>query len=199
MDGNRKDYEFEKLLKSGDSETLNHHSLTVEFTSNPAWYAVQSLPYLIGYPYECAEQVFNRFFANALATKLVQSNPNLRNTFEKWKNIDSSALLSNLQKNQEFKSVLLEETPWVLEGKTETQQEKNIALLLDGAAMSSQLESAAAQLKALQSEQGGFVWFKGGSDDRFITQYILTGIGHLKKPHLQLRKRSNRSDGQARA
>src|SRR5690606_4578965 len=45
--GNReKQFELEKLLHSDSSETLQHHALTVEFSSNPAWYAVQALPYL---------------------------------------------------------------------------------------------------------------------------------------------------------
>ncbi len=33
----------------------------------------------------------------------------------------------------------------------------------------------------MQSSNGGFVWFKGGPDDRYMTQYIITGIGHLEK------------------
>ena len=33
----------------------------------------------------------------------------------------------------------------------------------------------------MQSSNGGFTWFKGGPDDRYITQYIITGIGHLRK------------------
>jgi hypothetical protein len=33
----------------------------------------------------------------------------------------------------------------------------------------------------MQSPNGGFVWFKGGPDNRYMTQYIVTGIGHLKK------------------
>jgi alpha-2-macroglobulin-like protein/alpha-2-macroglobulin family protein/MG2 domain-containing protein len=182
MRGNgTKNFKFEKLLQSGNSETLNHHSFTVEFTSNPAWYAVQALPYLMEYPYECAEQTFNRFYANALASKIINSSPRIKAIFEKWKTSDTSALLSNLQKNQELKSVLLQETPWVLEAKTEAQQKKNIALLFDMAVMSRQLESAITKLQDMQTDGGGFVWFKGGPDDRYITQYILTGIGHLKK------------------
>jgi len=177
----KKDFKFEKLLQSGNSETLNHHSLTVEFTSNPAWYAVQALPYLMEYPYECAEQTFNRFYANALASKLVNASPRIKEIFEKWKTADTAALLSNLQKNEELKSVLLQETPWVLQGKDEAQQKKNIGLLFDMVKLSSQLESATAKLKDIQLDNGGFVWFKGGPDDRYITQYILTGIGHLKK------------------
>ena len=86
-----------------------------------------------------------------------------------------------LQKNQELKSVLIEETPWVLEAKSEEQQKKNIALLFDMVKMSSELNNSLEKLKQMQSENGGFVWFKGGPDDRYITQYIITGIGHLKK------------------
>ena len=80
-----------------------------------------------------------------------------------------------------MKSVLLEETPWVLEAKTEAEQKKNIALLFDLVRMSRELNSSLDKLKELQSPNGGFVWFKGGPDDRYMTQYILTGIGHLKK------------------
>ncbi|GGB04838.1 alpha-2-macroglobulin family protein [Puia dinghuensis] len=174
-------FTFDKLLKSGSSETLNHHALTVEFTANPVWYAVQSLPYLMEYPHECAEQLFNRAYANALATTIAGNNPRLRQVFDQWRTADTAALLSNLQKNPELKSVLLEETPWVLEGKTEAQQKKNIALLFDLDRMSRELQSVLDQLSSMQSASGGFPWFKGGVDDRYITQYIITGIGHLQQ------------------
>lgn len=176
-----KNFVFEKLAKSGSSETLNHHALTVEFTTNPAWYAVQALPYLMEYPYDCAEQVFNRYYANALASTIANASPRIKQVFERWKTADTAALLSNLQKNEELKSVLLQETPWVLQAKNEAQQKKNIALLFDLVRMSSELNKSITKLQDLQGANGGFVWFKGGPDDRYITQYILTGIGHLKK------------------
>ena len=176
-----KQFRFEKLLQSGASETLNHHALTMEFTTNPAWYAVQALPYLMEYPYECAEQSFNRFYANALASRIANSSPRIQEIFSKWKTTDTAALLSNLEKNQELKSILLQETPWVLQGKSESQQRQHIALLFDMARMSRELASSLAKLQDMQAPNGGFVWFKGGPDDRYITQYILTGIGHLRK------------------
>lgn len=181
MRGNgSKNFNFTKLQQSGNSQTLGHQSLTVEFTTNPAWYAVQSLPYLMEYPYECAEQLFNRYYANALATSVANSTPKLKATFERWKNTDTNALLSNLMKNQELKAVLLEETPWVLQAQDETKQKKQIGLLFDLTRMSTELQSSLNKLKDLQSSNGGFVWFKGGPDDRFITQYIGTGIGRLR-------------------
>mgnify|MGYP001490992154 CR=1 FL=1 len=176
-----KTFVFDKLTKSSSNETLHHQSLTVEFTTNPAWYAVQALPYLMEYPYDCAEQVFNRYYANALASTIANASPKIKEIFERWKNEDTSALISNLQKNEELKSVLLQETPWVLQAQNETQQKKNIALLFDMVRMSKELASAISKLQALQGPNGGFTWFKGGPDDRYITQYILTGIGHLKK------------------
>jgi hypothetical protein len=43
------------------------------------------------------------------------------------------------------------------------------------------LKSACDKLQQMQSEDGGFAWFKGGSGDRYITQYIVSGIGRLRK------------------
>jgi alpha-2-macroglobulin-like protein/alpha-2-macroglobulin family protein/MG2 domain-containing protein len=175
-----KNFKFDKLLNSSSSQTSQNYALTVEYTSNPAWYAVQSLPYLMEFPYECAEQMWNRYYANSLASMIVNLSPRIKQVFEQWK-ADTSALLSNLQKNQELKSVLLEETPWVMEAKSEEQQKKNIALLFDMVRMSNELNNSFEKLKQLQSQNGGFVWFAGGPDDRYITQYIISGIGHLRK------------------
>jgi Bacterial Alpha-2-macroglobulin MG10 domain/Alpha-2-macroglobulin family/MG2 domain len=176
-----KKFNFEKLLNSGKSETLNNYALTVEYTTNPAWYAIQALPYLAEPKYDCTDQLFNRYFANSLAQKIANSSPKIKSIFEKWRTSDTTALLSNLQKNEELKSVLLEETPWVLEAQDETLQKKNIAVLFDMVRLSGELESSLTKLKNMQSSNGGFVWFKGGPDDRYMTQYIATGIGHLKK------------------
>jgi uncharacterized protein YfaS (alpha-2-macroglobulin family) len=183
--GGTKTFTFDKLLQSEKSPSLTHHVLTVEYSSNPAWYAVQSLPYLTDYPYECAEQLFNRFYANALAASVANSNPKIKQYFEKWlqdsANGKAGALLSNLEKNQELKSILLEETPWVMDAKNESQQKKNIALLFDLTRQAKELETSINKLKQSQTDNGGFVWFSGGPEDRYITQYIVTGIGRLKK------------------
>ena len=174
-------FRFDKLLQSAGSNSISHQSITVEYTGNPAWYAVQALPYLMEYPYECAEQNFNRYYANTLAGFVANSTPKIKAVFEKWKATDTAALLSNLQKNQELKSALLQETPWVLQAKSEAEQKQNIALLFDLQRLAREKQSSFKKLKEMQSSNGGFTWFKGGPDDRFITQYIVTGIGHLQK------------------
>lgn len=176
-----KTFTFEKLINSGKSESLSHHALTFEYTTNPSWLVVQALPFLAETKYECVDQIFNRFYANSLASKIANSSPRIKAIFEKWKNLDTAALLSNLQKNEELKAVLLQETPWVLEAKNEEQQKKNIALLFDMVRMNRELQTALAKLQTMQSSNGGFVWFKGSPDDRYMTQYIVTGLGHLYK------------------
>ncbi len=186
-------FKFDKLIHA-ESESLSHEGLTVEYTSNPVWYAVQALPYLMEYPYECVEQTFNRFYANSLASFIINKNPKIKQVFEQWK-ADSSSLKSNLQKNEDLKQVLLQETPWVMQAESEEQQKKNIALLFDMIRLSSQTESLIERLSQLQLADGGFSWFKGGTADRYMTNYVLTGIGKLKRlgalsPEIALRIRN---------
>ncbi|MGB0886536.1 MAG: alpha-2-macroglobulin family protein [Vicingaceae bacterium] len=172
-------FKFDKLLASDVSSTLKHHKLTLEFTSNPAWYAIQSLPYLMEYPYECAEQTFSRFYANSIASHIANSNPKIKNVFESWKNSTPQAFLSNLEKNQELKALILEETPWVLNSQNESERKKRVGLLFDLNRMNNELGTALKKLQQLQVSNGGWTWFKGMPENRYMTQHIVTGMGHL--------------------
>jgi uncharacterized protein YfaS (alpha-2-macroglobulin family) len=175
-----KTFKFDKLLNSVKAgSTLRNHKLTLEFTSNPAWYAVQALPYLMEYPYQCAEQVFSRYYANSIATHIANSNSKIKHVFDSWKNFSPDALRSNLEKNQELKAVLLEETPWVLQSNDESERKQRIALLFDLNRMSNELTIALKQLQDMQSSNGGWPWFAGMPESRYITQHIVTGLGHL--------------------
>jgi len=176
-----KHFTFGKLL-GNSSETLQTQSLTVEYTANPVWTAVQSLPYLMEYPYECAEQTFNRYNGNTLAAYIIQQHPGIKAVFEQWA-ADSTALASNLDKNPELKQILLAETPWVLDAQNEAQQRKNIALLFNMVTMANNTQTALQKLQDMQQADGSFAWFKGGYADRHITQYIVTGIGRLQQLH----------------
>ncbi|WP_394747255.1 alpha-2-macroglobulin family protein [Spongiimicrobium salis] len=179
----RKSFRLEKL-RDNTSTSLKHHKLTLEITSNPAWYAVQALPYLMEYPYECNEQTFSRFYANSLASHIANSNPRIQQVFEQWANTD--ALLSNLEKNQELKSLLIQETPWLRDAQSETEQKKRIALLFNMNKMKDEQKRSLSKLKGNQSSSGAWPWFQGGRDNRFITQHIIAGIGHLQQLKVHL-------------
>ena len=175
--GEHKTFAFERMQNHGSS-TLANNGLTLEFTSNPAWYAVQALPYLMEYPYECSEQIFSRYYANSLATTVANSQPRIREIFEAWSEED---LQSPLYRNQELKSALLEETPWVLDAQSEEEQRKNIALLFDLHRMAKERARAIDKLAQRQLANGGFAWFAGGRDNWYITQYIVEGLAHLDR------------------
>lgn len=176
-----KDFTFKKLVNSDGASSLVSHSLTLEFSSNPAWYAVQALPYMMEGAHESADNVFNRFYANAIAAFIVNSNPRIRQVFETWKNYTPDALLSNLEKNEELKSLVLNETPWVRDAQNETERKHRIALLFDINKMADEQGVALRRLLQKQSPGGGWPWFKGMPDSRYITQHIVTGFGHLKQ------------------
>ncbi len=177
--GQQKTFAFESL-RNNTSNTLRHHRYTLEFSSNPVWYAVQALPYLMEFPHECTEQIFSRFYANALAAHVTQKLPNLRRVYDRWKATGSSAMRSNLTQNQELKTALLEETPWVLEALSEEQQKQNIALLFDLNRMADERQRALQVLAERQAPSGGWSWFPGGRENLYITQYIVAGLGHLQ-------------------
>jgi hypothetical protein len=173
-----KKFEFKKLTESGKSKTLQNQSLTVQMVSNPAWYAVLALPYLMEYPYECSEQTFNRLYANALARTIAQHDQKIRAVFDQWKN--TPALDSPLEKNQDLKSVMLEETPWLRQAQSESQARRNIGILFDDNRLDYETDATLRKLAEMQLEDGRWPWFPGGQGNDYITLYIVTGFGRLR-------------------
>ncbi len=170
-------FDLKGLRSVLNSKSARPYRVTMEVTSNPAWLAVKSLPYLMTYPYECTEQIFNRYYANSMAHKIANSNPKIKEVFEKWKN--TSALDSELSMNEDLKSALLAETPWVMEAQSEAQQRKNIGILFDKDRIDAEIYRDLNELADRQMSNGGFPWFPGGRANRYITQLLLEGLGHL--------------------
>ncbi|MCW1916440.1 MG2 domain-containing protein [Luteolibacter sp. GHJ8] len=178
-DAGKKEFEFTKLLQSGGSDSLENRFLHVQVVSQPAWYAVMSLPYLMEFPHECAEQTFNRYYANALARSIATSDPKIRRVFEQWK-AGGKALDSPLLKNQDLKGILLDETPWLAEAKSESEARRKVGLLFDDNQLGRELEKALAKLAAMQHGDGLWPWFPGGRGDEYISLYISTGFARLR-------------------
>nr|NQU90990.1 hypothetical protein [Bacteroidota bacterium] len=180
VNGNEtKNFSFEKLINSKNSSSIKNYKLTLEFSSNPAWYAVQALPVMSEPKYKNASSVFGSFFANSIAFYLANSDPKIKRVFEQWKEQSPESFLSNLEKNQELKSLLLEQTPWVLEADNESERKQRIALLFDINNMQNRLDGNIRMLEKMQSSNGGFPWFEGMRESRFITQSIVEGLGKL--------------------
>lgn len=183
------------IIRGGQTRTFNFRSLTenlskvdtrnlaVEFTANPAWYAVQALPTLSQPDADNALSLFTAYYVNSLAGFIANSNPKIAKVFDQWKNAKGSreALLSNLEKNQDLKNMLLEETPWVMAAKDETEQKRQIALLFDLNMQKNQAQQYLDKLLKLQRPDGGFAWFEGMTSSRYITLEIMLNLARLDK------------------
>jgi TonB-dependent SusC/RagA subfamily outer membrane receptor len=173
-----KEYTLENL-KNNTSPTLRHQGITLEYTSNPAWVALQSLPYLMEFEHECSEQVFSRYYANSIAAHIIKSNPKAEALFAEWRK--NGAPASKLEQNEELKSVILAETPWLLDSQSEEEKKNRLALLFEFDKMKAALEANLDKLVKKQMASGGFPWFEGGSESEYITRHVLAGFGHLDK------------------
>lgn len=176
------DFDFEKLANSEtthDTQTLNNYRLTLEFSSNPAWYAVQALPVLNEKKYTNADAIFSAFYSNCLASHILEKNPQISAVFQSWTTLTPNALLSNLNKNEMLKSALLQETPWVLTAQEESERKQNLGLYFNHNNLKINLQENSNGIKRLQKSNGGWVWFEGMPENRWLTQNIVSGIGHL--------------------
>ncbi|MBQ8866422.1 MAG: hypothetical protein IJ013_01700 [Bacteroidaceae bacterium] len=157
------------------SPTATNHRLTVELTGNPAWLAIQALPTVATPTEEDAFSWAAAWYAHSVASHIAQSQPKIKAVFDSWlaDGSNEKALWSNLQKNEELKTILLEETPWVAEATNEAAQKRQLALLFDKANTRQRIEGYLQKLASLQKEEGGWSWYKGMKSSRYVTTYIL--------------------------
>lgn len=173
-------YTFEELLEPDkQSPSLKNYRYTIEFTSNPAWYAIQALPYLSNPKNNNNIALFNCYFANMLSSYIVNSNPKIKSVFESWKHHSPDAFLSNLEKHQSLKNTVLASTPWVLDAEDESEQKRRISILFDVNRMANEKENLLNKLKEAQLPSGAWPWFKGMRNDRHTTQTIVLGMAKL--------------------
>ena len=173
-----KTFDFEAIANPESHE--RDYSLTLNFSTNPVWYAVQSLPYLANVKTDRPENAFYVFYANSLSAYIADHVPNLLAYIKKWQIETPEALMSQLEKDQDLKAIMLQETPWVLEAKSENEQRTRIANLFE---LNTLRQQQSATLKLLENKQqynGGWPWVDGMPESPYITTYILTGFGKLK-------------------
>lgn len=164
-------------LFNGNSRTATDRRLTVEFTGNPAWYAVQALPVLSEPSTDNAISWATAFYANTLAGYIANSQPRIKAVFDNWRLSGGTkeTFLSRLEQNQDVKNILLGESPWLLEATTEAEQQQRIATLFDVNQLNYRNMASLFKLKELQGEDGAWSWFGGMSGNRYVTGYI-TGL-----------------------
>ena len=162
------------------SATREPHLLKVEFTSNPIWYAIQALPYVEEHKNPSNIFLANRLYTNSIAFDIVSGNPNIESVFRQWEKDTVNPLMSQLEKNEDVKQTLLDETPWLRDGTGENQRMHRIAAYFDKSRLSSELKSTEKKLFEQQRPDGGWSWIPGwNTSSLYTTQYILETLGKL--------------------
>lgn len=163
------------------SKTASEQRLTVEFTAHLAWYAVQALPVVANPQNEDALSWATAYYAHSLAAFIVKENPRIKQVFDSWKAQGGTkeTFMSNLQKNQELKNILLAETPWLTEATNEAEQKQRIATLFDLNTMNSQLAVSVEKLGELQNADGAWSWYKGMQGSRYVTTQVMEMLVRL--------------------
>ena len=177
-EGQTKTFTLENL-KNSNSKTLTNVSNTLELTTNPIWEIMFALPSLKDDTNNSADVVFNKWFADVLASEIFKANPKMKTVFDEYQS--KSLLTSNLEKNQELKQLLLDETPWVLDSKNETEQMQKLARLFDANTMRNSIQNDWSELEKLQNPDGGFSWYQGYPSSYYTSLYILKNLGRINE------------------
>ncbi|KFF02102.1 hypothetical protein IX38_14305 [Chryseobacterium luteum] len=166
-------------LKNNTSPTASNFSNTLELKTNPVWEIIFALPDLSQNLNISSDEIFNTWFSDVVGTEIFKANPRMKAVFDEYKTAD--LLKSNLEKNQELKQVLLEETPWVLQAKSETETMNNISRLFEVNAMKNSINKDWSLLRQYQKSDGGFPWLPGYESSYTCSLYILKNLGKMNE------------------
>ncbi len=152
-----------------------NHDIRLDFKANPVYYAVQALPYIAESDEKYPMTAFYRYFTNKMARQIIEDHPNIKEMLDEHED----DTLSELQKNEELKAVLLKDTPWTLEADNELRQRANISKLFDTEEINNNIASALELMRGKQTSNGGWPWIDGMPESEHITQLILSSMGRL--------------------
>ncbi|WP_294296125.1 MG2 domain-containing protein [uncultured Chryseobacterium sp.] len=164
-------------LKNNISPTAVNFSNTLELKTNPVWEIIFALPDLNRYIKLSSDAWFNSWFGDVVGSEIFKANPRMKAVFDEYKTAD--ILKSNLEKNQELKQVLLEETPWVLQSQSETENMNAVSRLFEVNEMNRSINEDWSTLLKYQNGDGGFPWLQGYDSSYSNSLYILRNLGKM--------------------
>lgn len=137
---------------------------------------INALPYLAFYPYNCAEQTFNKMMAYSMAVKLASHDSIAQQALRQLPLAGESII------GKSIPGELSEATmPWLQLNHRNSIQQQRLRKLFDTLRGKAMIGKYLAELSDLQNKDGGICWFKGGKSNKFISSYLLAGFGRLKK------------------
>ncbi len=174
-----------KLFPKGktDNTDIPAHSskLTVEYTNYPAWLMIQALPTVAARSDKDVISQATAFYANSLGAFILHQNPSIKQTIQLWQQEqgNETSLMSSLQKDQELKTLVLDETPWVMDADHEADQKRQLINFFDENTLQFRLEQNLTHLRNLQNPDGSWSWWPGMKGSRYMTVAVTRMLTRL--------------------
>lgn len=155
----------------------------LKYTGNPAWEVVSALPGLRENQINSSLEAAAAIFSAAVADGLMKDYPEIARTLRRWRdNPADSALVSQLEKNAELKSILLSSTPWVSDALGQTERMQRLVLLLDSRNTAGVIEKGISNLGKNSVSGGGWGWTPNYPEtSQWCTEQILDILGDLNR------------------
>ncbi|GHG72259.1 MG2 domain-containing protein [Comamonas sp. JC664] len=164
---------FDDLRAGGDPTRVNEQ-LVVTVDTQLFYSALQALPYLVNYPYECTEQTLNRFVSAGILSSLYGQYPSVARMAKKLS--ERPTQLETWDSVDPNRKLALEETPWLEMAKGGQEVDAGLVKVLDPRVAAAERASAMAKLRKAQTASGGFPWWPGGPPSPYMTLYIVHGL-----------------------
>ncbi len=171
-EGATKRLHFEDLASATDP-SLDSESLVVTVDGQLFYAALAALPYLADYPYECTEQLLNRFLATGILTSLFAEHPEVAQAAAQL--ASRKTPLPAWDVADPNRRMALEETPWLRVARGNGDEAPWLRVL-DPAVASKVRETSLAKLRQAQTASGGFPWWPGGPPSPYMTLYLMHGF-----------------------
>ena len=175
-----KEIDLTKLFPQSRSKD-HTPKLTVEYTNHPAWLMIQALPSVAARNDKDVISQATAFYANSLGAFIMKQNPTIKGTIEQWQQElgTETSLMSSLQKNQDLKSLVIDETPWVMDADREADQKRQLINYFDDNTIQYRLDKNLQNLRDLQNGDGSWSWWPGMPGNLYMTTAVVKMLTRL--------------------
>lgn len=169
-----------QLFEPSSVKSDDQLKLTIEYVSNPAWYVVQALPALKTPDQHCISDILFRYYAASMGRLVIETYPDIRSAIGEWSH-DKNTDTSPLSLNDDLKYLGLEATPWVGAARDESVNHRRLVDFYNENNLNQFEKESIGLLAGFQMSGGGFVWYKGMPESRYLTGQVVETIGRMVK------------------
>jgi uncharacterized protein YfaS (alpha-2-macroglobulin family) len=162
-------------LASSDDPSRVDEQLVVTVDGQLFYSVLSALPYLVNYPYECTEQILNRFLSTGIVSSVFRDYPAVAAMAKELSRRDTR--LERFDADDPNRRMALEETPWLEVAGGGARMDRDLVRVLDPRIAKADRETALAKLRQTQADSGAFPWWPGGPPSPYMTLYVLEGFG----------------------